>query len=71
MLSNLQNLPLASQGLTSYRCRGTYGWIMIGAHDHEDAFREALRSSPNAKRHTLEVWTGSNYESIYKESSNG
>jgi hypothetical protein len=26
--------PLAASGLTSYRLRGRYGWIMIGATDH-------------------------------------
>lgn len=53
--------PMAAKGLISYRCRGIFGWIMIGAHDHEDAFREALRSSGAAKRETLEIWDGTRY----------
>lgn len=36
--------PLAAAGLTSYRYRGGYGWIMIGATDTADALREANRS---------------------------
>ena len=53
--------PCAAQGLTSYRCKGRYGWIMIGAKDHDDAMREALRSSDAASRDTLEVWDGERY----------
>jgi hypothetical protein len=55
------NLPCAANGLTSYRCRGRYGWIMIGARDHEGAMREARRSSDTAERSTLEVWNGMAY----------
>ena len=55
------NRPCAAAGLTSYRCRGRYGWIMIGAYDHEDAMREARRSSDSAERSGLEVWNGSAY----------
>ena len=54
--------PLAAKGLISYRCRGNYGWIMIGAKDNEDAMREAFRSSKEAKRETLQIWNGSRYE---------
>lgn len=53
--------PCASRGLTSYRCKGRYGWIMIGALDHEDAMREARRSSDAAQRETLEAWDGKQY----------
>ena len=56
-----QDKPLASPGLTSYRCKSTYGWVMIGALDHDDAYREALRSSQYAARECLEVWDGSEY----------
>ena len=58
---NTHDKPLAAPGLISYRCRGMWGWIMIGAKDDADAFREALRSSPLAKRETLEVWNGKEY----------
>ncbi len=57
----LEDRPLAAIGLTSYRCKGRYGWIMIGAKDPEDAYREALRSSREAQRADLEVWDGQRY----------
>lgn len=55
--------PLAAAGLTSYRLRGRYGWIMIGATDHEHAMREAARSTTGyaPDRTKLEVWDGSEY----------
>jgi len=57
------NKPLAAHGLTSYRYRGNYGWVMIGARDNADALREAGRSASN---HTpvidrLQVWNGVEY----------
>lgn len=52
---------LAAQGLKSYRAKGRYGYIMIGARDDEDAYREALRSSPDVKRDDLEAWSGTVY----------
>jgi hypothetical protein len=53
--------PLAAAGLTSYRCKGAYGWIMIGAADHVDAMREARRSSATARHEDLQVWDGERY----------
>lgn len=53
--------PYAAKGLTSYRCNTPYGYVMIGARDHEDAMREAARSSDLCKRKDLEVWDGSRY----------
>jgi hypothetical protein len=49
--------PLAAAGLTSYRFRGTFGWVMIGAKDVPDAMRQAARST-NApmELERLEVW---------------
>lgn len=61
MATALNERPLGVPGLTSYRCQGPFGWIMIGAKDHDDAFREALRSSASADRNTLEVWNGQAY----------
>jgi hypothetical protein len=55
--------PLAAPGLQSYRCKGQYGWIMIGANDDEHAMREALRSSAHAKFENLQRWDGSAYVS--------
>ncbi|CAG9228576.1 hypothetical protein [Burkholderia vietnamiensis] len=56
--------PLAAAGLTSYRCKGRYGWIMIGARDDGDAMREARRSCSDAKLEDLEVWNGSGYAPV-------
>lgn len=39
--------PLADKGLVSYRYKGMYGWIMIGAKSDEDALNEARRSTYN------------------------
>lgn len=36
--------PCAMPGLTSFRYRGAYGWVMIGAKNIEDALKEASRS---------------------------
>ncbi len=54
-------IPLASPGFTSYRCKSAYGWIMIGAMDHDDAMREARRSCATAKREDLQIWNGVQY----------
>jgi hypothetical protein len=48
--------PMAAQGLRSYRARGRFGVIMIGARDDAEAMREALRSTD--KPEGLERWTG-------------
>jgi hypothetical protein len=42
-MTDLTNLPLAAKGLKSYRYKGRYGYIMIGAKDDNDAIREAAR----------------------------
>ena len=60
-MRNLTDNPLAAPGLVSYRCKGAFGWIMIGAKDHAGAFREALRSSDRAVRESLQVWDGAQY----------
>ncbi len=41
---NYYDRPMAAAGWKSYRYKGTYGWIMIGAIDDADALREARRS---------------------------
>ena len=43
-MAEFYDRPCASAGLNSFRYRGNYGWIMIGAHNQNDALREALRS---------------------------
>ena len=60
----LESRALAAPCLTSYRCKGPYGYIMIGAKDHPDALREALRSSHLATRDALEIWDGAIYTPI-------
>lgn len=53
----LINRPLTSPGLTSYRYKGRYGWVMIGAKDNDDALSEARRSiSTPPKLENLEIW---------------
>lgn len=57
--------PVAAHGLTSYRYKGRYGWIMIGAKDDNDALREAQRStSDKVTMENLQVWKGSQYEQV-------
>lgn len=57
MNTDVTNKPLAIAGLTSYRYKGPWGWIMIGAKDHEGAFREARRSThAKIEPENLEVW---------------
>lgn len=56
------NRPLAVAGLTSYRARSPYGWVMIGAKNIEDALNEARRSTPNPTN--LQVWNGQRYTPV-------
>jgi len=55
---------MAAYGLTSYRLKGRYGFIMIGAKSHGEALREALRSTSEAKLENLEIWNGSEYKAV-------
>lgn len=60
--------PLADRGLISYRYKGRYGWIMIGAHNHTDALREAGRSTDDSITiENLQVWNET--KSCYIEAS--
>ena len=56
--------PCASAGLISYRYRGRYGFIMIGAWDDADALREAGRSTDDVSPDSLERWDGSRYAPV-------
>lgn len=69
MENDFWNRPCASHGLHSYRLRGPYGWIMIGARDHEDAMREAARSTPSPSREALGVWNGVEYVKAFEPDS--
>lgn len=57
--------PLAAAGLLSYRYKGAYGWIMIGARDDADALVQAARSFSDkravAEMENLQRWTGTEY----------
>ena len=53
--------PLADKGFLSYRCKGAFGWIMIGAKDDDDAMVQARRSSAHAQREHLQKWDGAAY----------
>ena len=57
--------PCAAAGLVSYRYRGRYGWIMIGATDPADALREAARSTDHVVPERLQVWNGHQYTEIH------
>lgn len=62
---NFWDTPCADPGLTSYRYHGQFGWIMIGATDHIDALREALRSTNSpVSSEKLEVWDGTHYVKV-------
>ena len=53
--------PCAARGLESYRCRGRFGWIMIGAVNDDDALNEARRSWSGAEMKHIERWDGEQY----------
>lgn len=54
--------PLAVEGLHSFRYRGRYAWVMIGAKDNADAMREAGRSiSDTPTIENLQYWDGKGY----------
>ncbi len=44
-LSIMSNHPMASNGLITYRYRGRYGFIYIGASTDTEALSEAQRST--------------------------
>jgi len=44
-MTHFQDRPCAASPLISYRAMGSFGWIMIGAWDNQDALREGQRST--------------------------
>lgn len=57
--------PCAAHGLVSYRFRGRYGFIMIGATDDRDALTQAARSATiPVSLDRLERWNGTAYEPV-------
>jgi hypothetical protein len=56
---------LAAHGLLSYRYKGRYGWVMIGASDHLKAIKEAQRSTADTVTpDRLQFWDGQQYSPI-------
>ena len=53
---SMHDKPMAAKGLLSYRIKGPYGYIMIGAKDNDDAWNEAQRSSKKIDKDHLEKW---------------
>lgn len=54
--------PVAAPGLLSYRYRGQFGWVMIGATDDRDALHQASRSVSTAvDPSNLQAWIGESY----------
>lgn len=60
----LYERPMAAQGLVSYRYKGPYNWIMIGARDIRDALHEANRSLTYGRAviENLEIWNNETNE---------
>ena len=65
----MTNLPLAANGLNSYRYKSNYGWVMIGAMNLVDALQEASRSLSNGKitLDRLQEWNGTQYQRIIQQ----
>lgn len=62
MATKTEDKPCAAKGLRSYRYKGRFGWVMIGASDTNDALREAARSVGElATNDRLQVWDGTSY----------
>lgn len=68
---SLYDTPLAVNGLNSYRYRGAFGWVMIGAKDDQDALSEARRSGiTGASLRRLQKWCDTKcvYQPVKQES---
>lgn len=62
---NFTDRPLADKGLISYRAKGNFGWIMIGAKDDNGALREAQRSTDKPiTLADLQIWDGEKYRPV-------
>ena len=60
-MQNLCDRPLASPPWRSYRYKGRYGWVMLGAMSTGEALREAARSTQDPVLANLQVWDGEKY----------
>ena len=63
---HFSNRPCAAKGLDSYRYKGPYGFIMIGANSDQEAFKEAARSMTSGEPaiENLQIWNGIEYVNI-------
>jgi hypothetical protein len=57
---------MAAAGFVSYRYKGPFGFVMIGATDDADALYQASRSLSSGlpDRANLQVWKGDRYENL-------
>ena len=56
---------LAAKPYLSYRYKGKYGWIYIGAMNERGALKEAARSTVDKiERKNLQKWDGANYINV-------
>lgn len=65
-MTHFTDKPCAAHGLTSYRYKGFYGYVMIGAKNDQDALNEANRSLTGnaAILEFLEKWDGKEYKGV-------
>jgi hypothetical protein len=62
--------PMAIAGLVSYRYRGHFGWVMIGARDDGDALVQAQRSIRETPvLANLQIWSGTEYVNVREGST--
>lgn len=67
-MTTTHDRPLAGADYQSYRYRGPYGWIMIGATSDTDALNEASRSTHGFVTYAnLERWNGTEYVPVVAE----
>ncbi len=50
------NKPLATKGLKSYRYKGRYGYIMIGANSTKEALSKAAKSTSDVDISNLQIY---------------
>lgn len=62
----MNDKPCAAAGFTSYRYKGQYGWIMIGANSTKDALNEASRSIQHhaVSVDHLEIYANGRYQPV-------
>lgn len=61
----MSNTPMASNGLITYRYRGRYGFIYIGASTDTEALSEAQRSTDDqVSPYRLERYNGHHFVGV-------